>query len=111
MYSSINQGLNMPYISQEDRKWFDGLHACFSKNPPANAGELNYLFTLLAHYYLDGKIADGKYEANYQAMNDVLGALEGCKLELYRRRVAPYEDIKIRENGDVYINSHLKSTA
>jgi hypothetical protein len=38
---------------------------------------------------------------NYQHFNDVLGALEGAKLELYRRRIAPYEDTKIVENGDV----------
>jgi hypothetical protein len=34
--------------------------------------------------------------------NDVIGALECCKLELYRRMVAPYENTKIKENGDVY---------
>jgi hypothetical protein len=39
---------------------------------------------------------------SYQTLNDVLGALEGCKLELYRRQVAPYEDKKIQANGDVY---------
>lgn len=33
---------------------------------------------------------------------DILGALEGAKLELYRRKISPYEDIKIEENGDVY---------
>jgi hypothetical protein len=31
----------------------------------------------------------------------VIGALENCKMELYRRKIAPYEDIKIEENGDV----------
>jgi hypothetical protein len=29
--------------------------------------------------------------------------LECCKLELYRKIAAPYEDIKIQENGDVLI--------
>jgi len=95
----------MPYIKQEDRKWFDGLEACFAKNPAANAGELNYLLTVMVHSYLKSKTADGSYEANYQAMNDVMGALEGCKLELYRRRIAPYEDIKIKDNGDVFITN------
>jgi len=32
----------------------------------------------------------------------VIGALEACKLEFYRRAVVPYEDKKIKENGDVY---------
>jgi len=31
-----------------------------------------------------------------------MGALEGAKLELYRRKVAIYEEEKIKENGDVY---------
>jgi hypothetical protein len=39
---------------------------------------------------------------SYQSINDVLGALEGAKLEFYRRIAAPYEDTKIQENGDVY---------
>jgi len=62
---------------------------------PSDAGELNYVFTKIAHNYW---ISCGQ---NYQAFNDIIGALEGCKLELYRRKVAPYEDKKILENGDV----------
>jgi hypothetical protein len=61
----------------------------------STAGELNYIFTRLAKTYV---AANG---GNYQAMNDVLGALEGAKLELYRRQVAPYEDSKRALNGDV----------
>jgi hypothetical protein len=30
-----------------------------------------------------------------------MGVLESAKLELYRRKIAPYEDDKIAENGDV----------
>jgi hypothetical protein len=39
---------------------------------------------------------------NYQVINDIIGALEGAKMEFYRRVVIPYEDRKIIENGDVY---------
>ena len=79
----------MPYIKQADRERVDLGWTL------ENAGELNYLFTTAAHEYweLNGQ--------NYQAFNDIIGALEGCKLELYRRKVAPYEDKKIEENGDV----------
>lgn len=59
------------------------------------AGDLNYLFTKLAYSYLKIK------GENYQNYNDIIGALEGAKLEMYRRSVAPYEDKKIVENGDV----------
>lgn len=37
-----------------------------------------------------------------QAERDVLGALECCKLEFYRRVAVPYEDRKITLNGDCY---------
>lgn len=78
----------MPYIKKELREFLD------SCQNPGTAGELNYLFTKLAHKYL-------KNNENYQAYNDIIGALEGCKLELYRRMVGPYEDTKIKINGDL----------
>jgi hypothetical protein len=61
-----------------------------------SAGELNFAFTVVSRSYLEDK------GESYQTYNDIIGALEGCKLELYRRMVAPYEDVKIKENGDVY---------
>ena len=79
----------MPYIN-ELRK------LAVEEKGPLNSGELNYLFTEICQFYW---IENGQ---NYQAFNDIIGALEGCKLELYRRMVAPYEDQKIKENGDVY---------
>ncbi len=85
----------MPYIKQEDRD-------TKSPNPNENweiaatAGDLNYQFTCMINHYLSDKVV------NYAAYNAVIGALECCKLELYRRMVAPYEDTKIKENGDVY---------
>ncbi len=59
------------------------------------AGTLNYLFTKIAHIYIEVK------GEKYQNYNDIIGALEGAKLELYRRRVSKYEDKKIKKNGDV----------
>ena len=83
----------MPYIKPKIRECFkEGL----SLLCPATAGDLNYIFTKLAiHYCID------KGGFNYQRFNDIMGALEGCKLELYRRQIAPHEDKKIKENGDV----------
>lgn len=80
----------MPYIKETDRDRLD------EGGNAQNAGELNYALTMLCLNY---------YEENgsrYQQINDVIGALEGCKLEFYRRLAAPYEDTKIVENGDVY---------
>jgi len=39
---------------------------------------------------------------SYQTFNDIIGALEGAKLEFYRRVVVRYEEEKIKANGDVY---------
>ncbi len=87
----------MPYIKKEDRRRLYENEA--SENEfvyPETAGELNYCFTMLAIRYLKQK------GENYQHINDIVGALEGAKLELYRRVASPYEDQKIEENGDVY---------
>lgn len=80
----------MPYIKTEDR--IDLGHGIL----PDCAGELNYLFTKLATDYIDTK------GLSYQTINDIVGALEGAKLEFVRRIVNPYEDSKIETNGDVY---------
>lgn len=81
----------MPYIKNVDQlRVKDTLS-------PQNAGELNYLLTEVVLEFLYRNETP-----RYQDMNDAIGALEGCKLELYRRLVSPYEDVKIKENGDVY---------
>ncbi len=84
----------MPYITPKDRDRFEpelsGLAA------PKTPGELNYLFTEIADKYMR------KCGLSYQAINDVLGAFDGASKEFYRRIAAPYEDIKIKLNGDVY---------
>lgn len=84
----------MPYIKQIDRDCltFD----VFKNIVPQNAGELNFLFSMLIKAYIE----DGT--ECYQKYNDVIGALEGAKLEIYRRKIAPYEDEKILMNGDIY---------
>lgn len=80
----------MPYIPQAAREPLES-----GTVSPRTPGELNYVFTRIALQYLED-------HPNYQGINDVLGALEGAKLELYRKRVAPYEDEKAAINGDVF---------
>lgn len=80
----------MPYIRQDDRENIEDL-----TKSPTNAGELNYLIHLILSNYVDD------LGESYQTYNDIMGVLEGVKLELYRRRVAPYEEKKIKENGDI----------
>ena len=75
----------MPYIPKDRRGRL-----------PENSGELNYAFTYLINYYL------GLRGKSYQTLNDIIGALEGAKLEFVRRIVNPYEQVKMEDNGDVY---------
>ena len=86
----------MPYIYQETRYELKHLTEPLLDGTIDSAGELNYLITCLCNDYLK------QLPKSYQAINYVMGALEGAKLELYRRVVAPYEDLKCKENGDVY---------
>lgn len=80
----------MPYIKQIDRTEVEMGKANKS------AGELNYLITrIIQAQWINSA-------RRYQDINDILGALEGAKAEFYRRIVVPYEENKIKENGDVY---------
>lgn len=81
----------MPYINKHARLMIQTLH----KNP-GTSGELNFQLTETILAYINEKGLD------YQIINDILGALEGCKLEFVRRVVNKYEDEKIKENGDLY---------
>lgn len=87
----------MPYIKPESRPEIDellaGLASHLASLPDTEQdGALNYAITKILHQV---------YPPRYYNYNRAIGALECIKLELYRRKVAPYEDEKITENGDV----------
>lgn len=81
----------MPYIDQARREELLDCH-----DWPETPGELNFLITNQLNRYVT------QQRLSYQTINDCLGALEGAKLEFYRRIVVPYEEKKRLENGDVY---------
>ena len=85
----------MPYIKIQDRNKFESLVKSMHFVEIKTAGELNYLITQLVHSFLS------QGPESYQNYNNAMGALEGAKLELYRRSISEYEDEKIEENGDV----------
>ena len=87
----------MPYIADFERrdKLDDGLEA------PKNAGELNFKITKLLDNYLY------HHGLSYSTINEIVGVMECAKLEFYRRIASPYEEKKIRENGDVFTLSNL----
>ena len=87
----------MPYIKPERREKYNRVLAeliGILKTLPVEEvdGELNYVVT---------KILKGVYPLRYFHLNKAMGVLECVKQEYYRRVAAPYEDIKIRESGDV----------
>ena len=87
---------HMPYIKQPDRARLDPHIKALSDaiNPDQRAGELNYSITKL--------LLALKGAGKYKDYNELIGALESAKLEFYRRQIGPYEDEKVKENGDVY---------
>ena len=83
----------MPYINNDKREQIDPLVTELCEIL-ANMGDLNYTITRLCDAYLTTEAG-----IRYSRLNDLVGALECAKLELYRRVAAPYEDIKAKENG------------
>lgn len=92
----------MPYIKQKHRKkllleemMYTTGRECIDFELINNPGELQYVMSIIFKSYIERK------GLNYQNCNDVMGALAGAQMEFYRRVVVPYEDSKIKENGDV----------
>ncbi len=80
----------MPYLRKKDRDFADEFKT------PILPGELNYLITRLCLKYVQ------IHDQSYTTFNEVMGALECAKQEFYRRAIVPYEEYKLRQNGDVY---------
>ncbi len=87
----------MPYIPKDQRPVLDKKMDDLIKHIAAlpfeeQDGALNYTFTRMIR-----KI----YPTRYRHLNRALGVLSAVTQELYRRVVGPYEDEKIKENGDI----------
>ena len=82
----------MPYIKPERRQ---ALREYDYTPLPKTAGELNYVYTRLLDRVLGNK-------PSYEDINTVVGVLECCLQEVYRRVATPLEIEKCETNGDVY---------
>ena len=87
----------MPYIKKDKRPAIDVLLEPIIKHLQSlpeqeQDGVFNYTIT---------KIIKNLYPKRYFHFNRALGVLSAVTHELYRRVIGPYEDEKIRENGDV----------
>jgi hypothetical protein len=86
----------MPYIDKGRRLLLQPSTEVGGDKEVTSAGELNYMITMLCLDYLK------QTGYSYSTLNSIVGALECAKQEFYRRAAVPYEDIKMRQNGDVY---------
>ena len=94
----------MPYIPPDARERLDPLIEALAgeisrlswveDHEPAFAGYLNYACTKLALNTMP--------ETRYWSIATVVGVFRSVADEFYRRVGAPYEDARLRENGDVY---------
>lgn len=87
----------MPYIGRDQRPPIDALvdpliEYLQSLPVEKQDGSLNYSIT---------KIIRHLYPSKYFHFNRALGVLTAVTQELYRKVIGPYEDSKIKENGDV----------
>lgn len=92
----------MPYIKKHERKQFTkGLKEIRDaiSDYEISPGQLNYLIYNLCLFYLDDKGMNNG--ATYTILNDIVGVLDNVKFEFQRRKLSPYEDKKIKDNGDV----------
>lgn len=84
----------MPYIKHDKRTVLDP-HLEQLAREVTTEGELNYCIYKLSCLLID------KMGESYDNYSMCSSAMEHAKLEWYRKRVAPYEDKKIAENGDI----------
>ena len=85
----------MPNIEKQNREKFEKVLQEFKASiSDMTAGDLNYLISRMIWHVFD-------VQKSYNSANALMGVLECIKQEFYRRKVAPYEDQKIKENGDI----------
>ena len=86
----------MPYINEERRQYWNRQLTQLEENvTDTDAGDVNYIITKILIAWVKNKL-------RYIKICMVIGTLFCVALEFYRRVAAPYEDKKIKENGDVY---------
>lgn len=91
----------MPYLfdaqkdEAEEQGLRDAVHYSSTMSLKNFVGYLNYAITRHAKTWLK------KNGQRYFSLCAIVGTIICSVFELYRRVVAPYEDTKIKENGDV----------
>ncbi len=82
----------MPYIKQEIRPLMDLVVKAMVDVDVRVDGDLNYILYSFCKKHVP---------LNYNSIKNFCGELRQCATEIERRILAPYEDKKIIENGDI----------
>lgn len=91
----------MPYIVPEAREPIDlALRSIELEFDKLSRGDMNYLISKLIHRWVDAN-RQIFTPAGYQLRSDGHSILVDAAAEFYRTVLAPYEDLKRRENGSV----------
>jgi hypothetical protein len=82
----------MPYIKKDRRYELNEIVELMIEKGVLVDGDLNYILF---------KFCRDAIAPSYNNYKNFLGELNECAAEIRRRMLAPYEDIKIVQNGDV----------
>ncbi len=82
----------MPYVKQERRPELDFVVDSMARADIKADGDLNYVLF---------KYCKRMVPKNYNSVKNFIGELNETIAEIRRRILSPYEDEKIKENGDV----------
>jgi hypothetical protein len=82
----------MPYIKKENRPALDKIISAMKLAGVKADGDLNYILYTFCKRNID---------PSYNNYKNFCGELRQCATEIERRLLGPYEDKKIKENGDV----------
>lgn len=88
----MREKIKMPYIKQIDRPTKDDVYEMMISADVVANGDLNYILFKFCKYQV---------EPSYNNYKNFCGELRQCATEIERKILAPYEDLKIIENGDV----------
>lgn len=87
----------MPYILNKHREKYNECLKLIENNLEGvvNKGELTYLFYAIGVKYINIQ------GASYNNISNAISCLNDAAEELRRRKLNPYEDIKLYENGGI----------
>lgn len=88
----------MPYIKRQSRAQYQNIISELGKlipsDPMERPGHINYVVSLLIEKVYGKNL-------RYAHHNEVVGVLNCIVAEFYRRKTVPYEDEKIKSEGDL----------